>query len=168
MSHLNQVTMSFLPVMQAKAVETARVYGLDPALVCAVVEQESGWDPWAMRYEPAFYERYIQPKVLRCEIRVPAEAHGRAISWGLMQVMGQTARENGFGGKFFSELCDPATGLDVGCRILRKYVEASHLGGNTTDPPSGDVRPALLRWNGGGNPEYADQVIARLPKYRNA
>jgi soluble lytic murein transglycosylase-like protein len=28
--------------------------GLEPALVCAVVEQESNWNPWAIRYEPRF------------------------------------------------------------------------------------------------------------------
>jgi hypothetical protein len=32
----------------------ASAHGLDPALVCAVVEQESAWDAHAIRYEPAF------------------------------------------------------------------------------------------------------------------
>ena len=27
-------------------------HALDPALVCAVIEQESAWNPWAVRYEP--------------------------------------------------------------------------------------------------------------------
>ena len=27
----------------------------------AVVEQESGWNPWAMRYEPAFFSKYVAP-----------------------------------------------------------------------------------------------------------
>jgi len=37
----------------------AQVYGLDPALVCAVIEQESAWNTWAMRYEPAFFAKYV-------------------------------------------------------------------------------------------------------------
>ena len=39
----------------------AEAEGLDTALVCAVVEQESGWNPWAMRYEPAFFAKYVAP-----------------------------------------------------------------------------------------------------------
>ena len=41
------------------AQRAAGAEGLDAALVCAVVEQESGWNPWAMRYEPAFTMRPI-------------------------------------------------------------------------------------------------------------
>jgi soluble lytic murein transglycosylase-like protein len=41
-----------LVVLARKA---ASAQSLDAALVCAVVEQESGWNPWAMRYEPAFF-----------------------------------------------------------------------------------------------------------------
>jgi len=33
----------------ALAQRAAEAEGLDAALVCAVVEQESGWNPWAMR-----------------------------------------------------------------------------------------------------------------------
>jgi soluble lytic murein transglycosylase-like protein len=36
----------------ALARKAAAAQSLDPALVCAVVEQESAWNPWAMRYEP--------------------------------------------------------------------------------------------------------------------
>src|SRR5207249_9515068 len=38
--------------------KTALADSLDPALVCAVVEQESSWNPWAMRYEPLFFTKY--------------------------------------------------------------------------------------------------------------
>jgi soluble lytic murein transglycosylase-like protein len=41
----------------ALARTTASAHGLDPALVCAVVEQESAWDADAIRYEPAFRAR---------------------------------------------------------------------------------------------------------------
>lgn len=39
--------------------KAAASQSLDPALVCAVVEQESNWNPWAMRYEPAFFSKYV-------------------------------------------------------------------------------------------------------------
>ena len=32
----------------------AQKYGLEPEIVAAVCEQESGWDPLAVRFEPAF------------------------------------------------------------------------------------------------------------------
>jgi hypothetical protein len=35
---------------------------LDPALVCAVIEQESSWDTHAIRYESAFRSRYVAPQ----------------------------------------------------------------------------------------------------------
>ena len=39
----------------------AETRALDPGLVCAVIEQESAWNPWAMRYEPAFFTKYVAP-----------------------------------------------------------------------------------------------------------
>jgi len=125
-------------------------HGLDPALVCAVVEQESGWDAWAIRYEPFFRVRYVSPLRLP-----PSEEIARSISWGLMQVMGQVAREVGFDGKYLSELCDPSAGLDVGCRVLAAKIAAA----NRYTPR------ALELWNGGANPDYSNQVLARVGKY---
>ena len=133
----------------------AEAEGLDPAIVCAVVEQESGWNPWAMRYEPLFFAKYVAPLYTNNKVGA-TEAYTRGISWGLMQVMGQTAREMGVNSLFLSALCDPAAGLAVGCKILRKKLEAA----------SGELRKALQAWNGGGNPDYADEVIARVERYR--
>jgi soluble lytic murein transglycosylase-like protein len=135
----------------ALARATAAKHALDPALVCAVVEQESAWDAHAMRYEPGFRSRYVAPLGLP-----PTEEVARSISWGLMQVMGQVAREHGFSEKFLSALCDPAAGLDIGCAVLAAKLSAA---GN-------DVTRALDLWNGGANADYASQVIARLASYQ--
>src|ERR1700735_1296507 len=78
----------------ALARTAAAQHSLDPALVCAIVEQESAWDPHAIRYEPAFRTRYVAPLGL-----APTEEVARSMSWGLMQVMGQVAREHGFTAK---------------------------------------------------------------------
>ena len=126
-------------------------HGLDPALVCAVVEQESEWDACAIRYEPGFRARYVAPLELP-----PTEEIARSISWGLMQVMGQVAREQGFQRPFLSALCDPSAGLTFGCIVLAAKITAA----------SGDVSRGLALWNGGGNPDYAAQVLARVPRYR--
>lgn len=137
-------------INQAKAAALAAK--LDPALVCAVCEQESGWNPLAIRYEPAFHNAYI------VKLRLPStEDISRAISWGLMQLMGETARELGFKGAFLSELTDPVVGLTWGCEKLKRGLSLS-----------GHVTPALQIYNGGSNKLYAGQVLARMPKYQPA
>jgi soluble lytic murein transglycosylase-like protein len=133
---------------------TAAAHSLDSALVCAVVEQESSWNPWAMRYEPVFFARYVAALYTNNKVSA-SEAYARGFSWGLMQVMGQVAREQGFAEPFLSALCDPAEGLEVGCKVLRRKFDAA----------SGDVVNALQAWNGGANPSYAAQVLARRPHY---
>jgi soluble lytic murein transglycosylase-like protein len=124
-------------------------------LVCAVVEQESSWNRWALRYEPAFYARYVKPQIARGAALSETEAQARAFSWGLMQVMGQVAREHGFAGASLAGLCDPAAGLDVGCTVLAAKLATAE----------GNVVRALLLWNGGGNRDYAAAVLARSPRY---
>src|SRR5260370_24765374 len=135
------------------AKKTAAVYSLDSSLVCAVIEQESGWNPWALRFEPLFERRYIHPALPSAPT---TEELCLAISWGLMQVMGQTARESGFRGKFLNALCDPATGLSVGCAVLADKLKQT----------KGDSQEALLLWNGGCNSAYPGQVTARMCRYR--
>lgn len=130
----------------------AKTHALPEDLVCAVCEHESGWNVWAARYEPAFFKRYIHP----AHPDTPStEEIDAAESFGLMQLMGCTARELGFKGKYFTELCDPAVGIEFGCRKLAKCV-AAH---------PGEVRAALLSYNGGAAPQYPGLVLELLPKY---
>src|SRR4029077_3934853 len=133
------------------AAKYAAKYSLETELVCAVIEQESSWNPWAYRYEPAFYDHCITPLNL-----TEQTGRFRATSWGLMQILGQVAREFGYLGEFFSELCDPDTGVDWGCKKL----------GDCMKHANGDEAAALLRWNGGSNKAYAAQVQARKAKYQ--
>jgi soluble lytic murein transglycosylase-like protein len=145
--------------------ELARIhatkYGLTPALVFAVVEQESGWNPWALRHEPGFQERLVLPLSDSGRLRTfgaskDTEIVMRSCSFGLMQTMGQVVREAGADFAFLTELCDPERGLEFGCAHLAKKVKRT----------SGDVRAALQLWNGGGNPAYASEVLARMGNYR--
>ena len=128
-------------------------FGLDTALLAALVEHESSWNPWAIRYEPAFFARYILP-LLQSETVRDTEARARAFSWGLMQIMGQTARELGFAGDLAS-LCDPDVGLTWGCKKLQQCMDA-HVG---------DLDAALLKYNGGGDPSYPIAVRNLMAKY---
>ena len=134
--------------------QIAREHAIDPALVCAVIEQESAWNPWAVRYEPAFLSRYVAPLYTAGKLSA-TEAYTRAMSWGLMQVMGQVAREAGFEEASLAELCDPFVGVDWGCRLLAARLARA----------KGDVATALLAWNGGANPDYPAEVLARTRNY---
>ncbi len=107
-----------------------------------------------MRYEPAFFSKYVASLYTNNKISA-TEAYARGFSWGLMQVMGQVAREAGFDAPFLSDLCDPEQGLAIGCKVLRKKFDAL----------AGDTTRALLAWNGGANTTYAAQVIARRAHY---
>ena len=136
----------------ALAKETALANGLDPALVCAVCEQESGWNPSATRFEPAFKARYIDSMGLS-----EPEATYRATSYGLCQIMGEVAREFGLLADIPTSLADPATNLAFGCKILKHKINVN--GG-------GSVPKGLAAYNGGANTAYAPMVLARVAKYQ--
>jgi soluble lytic murein transglycosylase-like protein len=126
-------------------------YGLQPSLVGAVCEQESDWYPWAVRFEPAFEARYIKPALPQSPSTLQL---CEAMSFGLMQVMGEVAIEFGWTGRSLLELCDPDIGVLYGCRKLARCFQ-SHS----------DLEAALLSYNGGSNRNYPSLVIARLPRY---
>jgi hypothetical protein len=146
------------------AMTTATRHGLDGAIVCAVCEEESGlrdsqvggrefWNPWAIRFEPAFEARYVRPAITSMPT---TEEVTKAISFGLMQVMGETARELGYTGRFLTGLCDPATGLEFGCRKLKRCFDSAN----------GDAVEAFLHYNGGSDQAYGLRVANRVAKYQ--
>src|SRR5947208_15239037 len=100
-----------------------------------------------MRYEPAFFSKYVAPLYTNNKIAA-TEAYSRGFSWGLMQVLGQVARETGFDALFRSALCDPEQGLAVGCKVLRRKFDAM----------AGDTPRPRLASAGGRNATYAALV----------
>ena len=103
--------------------KAAADHGLPARLVAATVGVESGGNTWAFRFESGFYQRYVKPNTsIRAlgPCSLDTERQAQATSWGLMQVMGATARSLGFAGPFLSALCVPETGLEFGARFLAK------------------------------------------------
>lgn len=151
-----------LNTLRAKAHIAASRYELPADLVCAVCEEESGnrdnpngqetWNPWAIRYEQGFLNRYIHPAIPSAPTTTEI---ADAFSYGLMQIMGLTARELGFAGRFATALCVPEVGLEFGCRKLSRCMTNA----------KNDVAAALLAYNGGSDPAYPSRVIARQHKY---
>lgn len=141
--------------------EAADVHGHPRELLRAMVQQESTFQPYRNRFEQDFYDTYVKGRKLDYvpPLCLPiTEALGRATSWGLLQVMGATARQFGFRG-WFPELCIPEVGLEWGCRYLadlrRKF--------------GGEGWPVVVRaYNGGPGGrhneanEYPGEVLQKL------
>lgn len=127
------------PTYHAYAAVVAPKYHLPPKLVEAIIEHESECDRFAHRIEPAYAwlwnVRHNVPFTVTPEIaahRLPpadfpepsgisreTEWIDQQSSWGLMQVMGAVAREQGFTGPM-PGLCDPIINVNHGCQLLQK------------------------------------------------
>ena len=147
--------------MIAMAQAAAAAHKLPPEVVCAIAERESTWNPWSIRYEPAFFNKYVIPLYTKAlsnpkpeDQMSITEAKARSFSWGLMQLMGEDARELGFTGDLAS-LCDPETGLEYGCVAFARKLAVN----------GGDVGRALEAYNGGANPNYAAEVMTIAPQF---
>lgn len=132
-------------------------HGLIKAYVQAIIQVESGGVTLRSRYEPGF-NYFAQPDYWagRLGQSIDTEINGQKVSWGLMQVMGGTAREHGFSG-YFPELCTPIVGIHFGCVVLSKKL---HDYKNYLDAiaayNAGSVRRDGVRYV---NQEYVDKVL---------
>ncbi len=106
----------------------SRNFQLNPLIVAAIICQESAGDPVRWRFEKDWFKKHIEGKsrdrlggtwLPQGICTETTERMGRAISWGAMQVLGQTARELGFTGNL-TELLTPQNSIFYGCKKLRK------------------------------------------------
>lgn len=148
-------------------------HGLDACILAALVVQESSGDPFAMRAEPRYqwlwdadkwepFRRLSEeerrsatpPPDFRSPVGVSAatEWSSQRTSWGLCQIMGATARERGFRGRFLSALCEPSLGAEFGARhlalLMARYDAMSALSAYNAGKPTeaneeSYVRPIL-------------------------
>ncbi len=125
------------PQLVALARKAAAAQSLDPALVCAIVEQESSWNTWAMRYEPAFFAKYVAGLYTNNKITA-SEAYARGFSWGLMQVMGQVALRHGLRRHISLRALRPRFGPDHRLSAVAKKVRCHGR--------RRDSRPPGLEW----------------------
>lgn len=132
---------SLTPVVESIAIR----YGVDPNLVKGIIKKESNWDVNASRYE----------------------AHLKDSSWGLMQVLLQTAKEVlGNTGLTISQLIAPETNIAAGTGYIAKQL--GRYGGN--------VRDAIAAYNSGSvkknkdgsyiNQSYVDDVYRNYMMYK--
>ena len=96
------------------------VSNLNPALIYGLVKVESNFDTNAIRYEPNF--SYIsKPTHFAVLLHIPkaAEEAMQMTSWGLMQIMGARARDEGFT-ENLNQLLDPEENIELGIKIVSK------------------------------------------------
>jgi soluble lytic murein transglycosylase-like protein len=124
---------TYLLPYRSEIESAATQYALPPALIAAVIQEESRFEMWATRVEP----RYLRNAKVRREAarwtsshRSPptttTELHDRSRSYGLMQVMGETAREQGFSAPYLAELYLPKNATLHGAILLRHLLDRYH------------------------------------------
>lgn len=141
---------------------SARRHGLPPDVVYGVCMQESGLDPFAVRYEPHYRWLVRDSRLSPPACSAATEQALQRMSWGLMQVMGAVIREQGRAGWLTETIGDDPeeVGLQVeyGCRHLAKAVRRW-----------GGIEPGLAAYNAGSprrtaggryaNQYYVDRVL---------
>ena len=91
---------------------------LDVNLVLAIIDIESSFNPFKIRYEQKFRFRFHVVEFAKgCGVSPTTESILQSCSWGLMQVMGCVARELGFSG-ILTELVDVEKNVNLGCTKL--------------------------------------------------
>ena len=111
----------------------AHAHGLPAALLAGVIQEESCFVPWATRAEPAYARNHT---VRRLAARWSAthqntpnaytELLDRSRSYGLTQVMGETAREQGFAAPYLASLYLPRNAIEHGAILLKRLLLRYH------------------------------------------
>lgn len=152
--------------MLGMVIVTARQAQIPPELILALIEVESNGQPYAVRIHPVY--PYTVPQARRppaCSM--DTELYMQRTSWGLMQIMGATARSAGFEG-WLPELVEPHVNLEIGVahigNLMSRYRNKHGVDG------------VIAAWNAGSprkNPDgkfinqaYVDKVLKAMEKYK--
>ncbi len=99
----------FLPIVTKLCSERS----LDSDLICALIQTESAWNPYAVRFELSF--QFIENPAVHAKrngITQKTERYLQKFSWGLGQIMGGTARGLGYRGPL-TQLVDPEVNIEL-------------------------------------------------------
>lgn len=93
---------------------------LNAPLIEAIITVESRWNPWAMRHEKDFsYLVDCERHAKFSQVTVDTERSLQRMSFGLMQIMGGTARSIGYVGPL-AVLLDPEVNVHWGGRYFQR------------------------------------------------
>jgi soluble lytic murein transglycosylase-like protein len=152
----------------------AMKYSLEPAMVAALIWQESAFCANAYRFEPDFWNRYLKANERYRQLN-PARV---SASYGLMQIMYPLVHEDRLKENDTTPpefLFEPEINLNTGCGWAKQLYDWALT--KTTDPAVASMA-ALAAYNGGRggndpskdnplrNGRYAREVMARVPIMR--
>lgn len=152
---------SVRPIYLDKLIRTADEFDVDHRVMDAIIQVESSWMLWAVRFEPDFRhvktpEKYAKEN----NITVDTEIMNQMMSWGLGQLMGGTARDLGFE-QPLPLLLDPYWNINLCCKLFQKICRrydvltdriAAYNSGSPVTLASGKYK----------NQKYVDKVLEAL------
>lgn len=96
---------------EKEIISTAVRFKVESNWIKAIIKQESGGEQYALRYESAYNYLYKADEIARkFGITLNTEIQTQKMSWGLGQIMGAVAREQGHIGHM-GELFDPLVNI---------------------------------------------------------
>lgn len=147
--------------------DAATEYGLDPNLIGAIIGNESGGNCYAIRYEPQYRFRKEPYKFARYNgITEATEDILQQCSFGLMQVMGEKAREMGHTRNLL-ELTEPETGIEYGCKFL--YHLSQRM--NKLEEVISSYNAGSIKVDKKGeflNKDYVKDILARIEELKKS
>lgn len=140
-------------------------YRFTPEVILAIIDVESSGNRYACRYEDHFkWTHEVGKWASICGITKATEESLQKHSFGLMQIMGGTARWLGFDGHL-PELFEAERGIAWGCKYFNKQFQKY-----------GNIGPAVSAYNAGSskmqrdgtyeNQAYVTKVLNRLGEVR--
>ena len=159
---------------RAELIRAARKHNVPASLLAAFCQEESAFNPWAERTEPA----YLTNKTVKASAKKWALNHNgiptaqtelgdRSKSMGLMQPMGEVAREQGFDSEYLSALFEPFNSIDQGAILLKKLL--TRYGKDTLSAISAYNQGSARRTHGTfENAQYVYRVNVAWRHYEKA
>lgn len=150
-------------------IEMAEKFRVDANLIRAITWKESQGQTWKNRFEPAMKDTQLwHPDVYSKKLFIsrPTEEANQKNSWGLMQVMGATARWQGFESDL-PMLLLPQIGLFYGTKYLRYLFD--RLGDEDHVVAAYNAGPGVHKTSGGmwdNQKTYVDVVYSYLRDLR--
>jgi soluble lytic murein transglycosylase-like protein len=102
--------------------EQSILYGIEIPLIKAIIQKESSFKQYAVRYEPAFYNRYIKNNSKFLNHKYYNFPEIISSSYGYLQIMYTTALEEGFISNEPTDLYDPEINIMYSLKHLKRKI----------------------------------------------